>query len=287
MPEIVEVKIYADFLKKKIKNQKLQNIIIHKGRYKNHKPPDNYFHLVKNLPIVINNIGTHGKLLYIELENKQYIIITLGLMGGWIYKKKDSLKYSHSANTREFGTRGSENHLNVEFIFVTGSMYFFDTLSFGTIRITDCMGLNGILSGLGPDAMDIRTDQKLFIQQLRKKPNKIIAETLVDQKIISGIGNYLRADILYLAKISPFHTTNSLTDNDLHRIYDVMKFLTWGAYDMKSAKKHGYYKKGMYLPEAYDRLYFIYDQPTDIHGNLVIKQTHNKRSIYYVPEIQK
>ncbi len=37
MPEIIEVRRYADFLMKNLKNNKIINIKILKGRYKKHK----------------------------------------------------------------------------------------------------------------------------------------------------------------------------------------------------------------------------------------------------------
>jgi len=50
MPEIVEIRKYADFIKNKIKNSNLNSIKILKGRYKTHGPFDKYNELIKKLP---------------------------------------------------------------------------------------------------------------------------------------------------------------------------------------------------------------------------------------------
>ena len=58
------------------------------------------------------------------------------------------------------------------------------------------------------------TDQK-FIERLRKKPTWGITKVLMDQSIIAGVGNYIKADSLWLAKISPHKTVADLTDGEL------------------------------------------------------------------------
>ena len=113
----------------------------------------------------------------------------------------------------------------------------------------------------------------------------------MDQKVISGIGNYLRSDVLYISKISPFRKTKNISDKELKTIYDNSRILTWGDYDKKKAIKLNIIKKDAKLPADYDRLFYVYNETTDIKGNKVIKKElyegTQKRFIYYVPKIQK
>ena len=108
----------------------------------------------------------------------------------------------------------------------------------------------------------------------------------MNQKIISGIGNYLRADILYLSKINPFRIINKLTDKEIEIIFNNSKILTWCNYDIKKATKLKIYNQNVKLPIDYDRIFFIYSQDTDIYGNKVKKtelyEGSQKRFIYYV-----
>ena len=66
MPEINEVRRYADFIKSKLKTIKEINII--NGRYKKHGPFPLYNELKKDLPINIVDIKTKGKFMYMILE---------------------------------------------------------------------------------------------------------------------------------------------------------------------------------------------------------------------------
>jgi len=140
--------------------------------------------------------------------------------------------------------------------------------------------------------MDIGTDLVLFKTQIKKSKNleKEIGIVIMDQKTISGIGNYLRSDILYLSKINPFRKVNKLSDAEINTIFNNSKLLTWGEFDKKEAKRLKILNKSTKLPEDYDRLFFVYNQDTDIHGNKVIKKElyegSQKRFIYYVKEIQ-
>ena len=56
------------------------------------------------------------------------------------------------------------------------------------------------------------------MMKMKRYEEKKIGNLIVDQKVISGIGNYLRADILYQSTISPYRTIKSLNEEDLKNI---------------------------------------------------------------------
>jgi formamidopyrimidine-DNA glycosylase len=74
---------------------------------------------------------------------------------------------------------------------------------------------------IGPDIMEHDTTLEIFKEQLLKTRNlhKEIGIVLMNQKVISGIGNYLRADILYMSKICPFRKVNKLSDIEIEVIF--------------------------------------------------------------------
>lgn len=307
MPEINEIRHFADFIKSNFKNKKILEINILKGRYKTHGPFENYNAIKKDLPLKLLDVKTKGKFLYLVFENNFYIFSTLGLYGGWTYLKKGSTKYKFSRTEGtwlEFsGIKDPEmspyiknalNHLNVEFKTSHGSLYYYDQLSFGSLKVIDNKEeLNKKLKMIGPDIMEHDTTLEIFKEQLLKTRNlaKEIGIVLMNQKVISGIGNYLRADILYISKISPFRKVNKLTDEEIEVIFKNSKILTWGDYDIKMAKKLKIVSKETKFPSDYGRMFFVYNCDTDINGYKIIKKElfegSQKRFIYYVPEIQK
>ena len=184
--------------------------------------------------------------------------------------------------------------MNVEFRTSKGSLYYYDVLSFGSLKVIEGeVELNKKLKTIGPDIMEPDTTLEIFKNQILKTRNlhKEIGIVIMNQKVIAGIGNYLRADILYLSKISPFRKVNKLTDKELEAIYKNAKVLTWGDYDIKMAKKLKLISKETKFPRDYDRMFFVYNYDEDIHGNKIIKKElyegSQKRFIYYVPTLQK
>lgn len=296
MPEVIEIKKYADFIKYYTKNDMLLNIKILKGRYKTHQPFKLYHSLIKKLPIKINDIKTKGKLLYFVLDNGNYIISTLGLHGGWVIKQhdKENYKFCNLINYVEEDKMDNYhntalNNLNVEFVFKNYSLIYFDLLSFGTLKIlkNETEMLNK-LKLIGPDIMDEITDINIFTQQLNKKNNieKEIGVVLLNQKIISGIGNYLRADILWLSKISPFRKIKNLTNEDILHIFTNSKILTWNSYNVKKGVMYGYIKKNTILPNKFKTDFFVYNKLIDVYNNKVIKEELGGRYIYWVKSRQ-
>jgi len=301
MPEINEVRRYADFLLKKLKNKPILEINILNGRYKKHKPFEKYAELVKNLPIKVLDVKTKGKFLYMILEDDYYIFSTLGLSGGWTYQSNNSDKFEHPLSSSYLDQKKVEgymkialDHLNIEFKTEKGSVFYYDTLSFGTMKvITDISELEKKLKEIGPDIMSVDTTFELFEERVLQKKNlaKEIGNVLMNQKVISGIGNYLRADILWLSKISPFQKVCNLDKKELKEIFHNSKLLTWGEYNRAEAIKLNIISKSDKMPSDYKRDFFVYKQETDINGYDVKKdelyEGSQKRFIYWVPEVQK
>ncbi len=293
MPEIMEVKIFVDFLNKKLKNKNIEEINILKGRYKTHSPFPLYNEIKKKLPTKILDVNSKGKFIYFTLEDNYYLFCTLGLSGGFIYKKNEKFTYATGNTDLEFA-ENAKNNLNVEFKTKDGSMYFYDQLSFGTLKIIE--GKKELLKKLntiGPDIMDIGTTFDIFKERIKKKVNlpKPIGNVLMNQKVISGIGNYLRADVLWMSAISPFRKVSTLDDTELVKIYKNVLLLTWGIYNKDEAIRLKIINKTSKLPSDYNRKFFVYEQEKDIKGNKVEKdelyEGAQKRSIYWCPNVQK
>ena len=301
MPEVIEVRKYADFIKKHIKNKYITEINILNGRYKKHAPFEMYKELVKKLPLKVIDVKTKGKFLYFVIEKGFYLFSTLGLQGGWTYKSNKSNKFQFpdligyiNNNVMDKYRSRSINHLNVEFVKKDGSLYFYDVLSFGTLKIiNNNEELDKKLNSIGPDIMDHSTTYEVFLQQIKKKKNldKYVGNVIVNQKVISGIGNYLRSDILWLCSISPFRKVKDLKDNEILEIYKNALLLVWGDYDYNKGIELKYIKKHNKLPGDYKRDFFVYMREKDIYNNNVIKEElyegSQKRFIHWVPEIQK
>jgi formamidopyrimidine-DNA glycosylase len=99
------------------------------------------------------------------------------------------------------------------------NIWFDDVRNFGTLKfVLDMKLLAKKLSKLGHDPLKRDLDCPHFKSMIKKKKKKTIAQVLMNQSVISGIGNYLKAEILYAARVSPHRECDSLTDKELGRI---------------------------------------------------------------------
>ena len=328
MPEGIEIRKFADIIRHNVEGHMITKINILKGRYTK-KPFDGFQDLEKNLPVKVISVKTKGKFTYIKLQSSKgdgddkvfWLFNTLGLTGGWTVcgKTKNSLADVHNSrylksdkhqglvfaypiiweyisnNNLSYWFEQALDHLNVEFVMDNGlRLYFYDQLSFGTLKVIESKAdLEKKLKELGADIMDEETTFEVFKTQITKKVNckKMIGNVIINQRIISGVGNYLRADALWMSKISPFRLVENITDKELELLYKSIRALMWGDYDYDFALKKGFINKGFKIPHDYGREFFIYQQETDLDGHKVSKKElfegSQKRFIFWVESVQK
>lgn len=299
MPEGPEVSIIREGLSKLLEGSIITKFeISNKSRY-HKKHPDGYNNFNDKLPLHVKEIGSKGKLLYFEFcdnnNNSIYLLNTLGLSGGWFHtpKKNSGIKITYL--TEDINNSNSYKEL-----------WFDDQRHFATFKfINNIKDIQDALKKLGPDMM-YNISQKhgkfsndntinppitmeLFINRLRKygtKNNKNITELLMEQKIISGIGNYLKCEGLYNANISPWANLNDLTDSNLEALYTSLRTNIKRSYEVGGASIRHYSDindvKGEF---EYDMQ--VYGKKKCPNGtNIKHEDTPDKRSTYWCPSTQ-
>ncbi|HTS14369.1 MAG TPA: hypothetical protein VMH24_01785, partial [Candidatus Sulfotelmatobacter sp.] len=76
------------------------------------------------------------------------------------------------------------------------------------------------LAPLGPDLAAASFDEATAVARLRdpSRSRTPIGEALLDQRVMAGVGNVFRSEILYLERTDPFAVTGSLDDAMLGRL---------------------------------------------------------------------
>jgi DNA-formamidopyrimidine glycosylase len=265
MPEGPECRIMAEELARLISYNELTSISILSGRYLK-KPPTGIEKIEKELPLKIIGAGCHGKFIYWLCHNENFIWTTMGMTGHW------------STEPRK--------HSRIKFSFADGkAVYFNDQRNFGTIKFV-CGKQNMIdkLESMGPDMLSDDVSDEEFIINLRMKNTKTLAEVLMNQSVIAGVGNYIKADALWMACMSPHRKVMDCNDAELANIHRCIKTVINENY--KSAKSGDF--KNIYKNQGYNRKFLVYNQSNDPNGNKVIRETtKDKRTTHWVPEIQK
>jgi ribosomal protein S13 len=91
------------------------------------------------------------------------------------------------------------------------------------------------LHELGPNALlypGEKFKSQEFVKRLTTEPNltRTIGSALLDQTIVAGLGNYLRAEILFEAKLDPWRTVETLTQEEIAMISHLVPSMTERAY---------------------------------------------------------
>ena len=79
-----------------------------------------------------------------------------------------------------------------------------------------------ILARLGPDPLAARPDAERVLDRLRRT-DVPIAHALLDQRIVSGVGNIYRAEALFVNGIHPLRPASSLTKEELERLWTTVR----------------------------------------------------------------
>ena len=269
MPEGPEITYMVDELSKVFKKSILKDISINLKKFKSKLT---IFKEFKNsLPLQIKEIKNQGKFVYMNLSDDWSIGFTPGMTGHfWIPDVSTQFK------TME-GYTYNPKHNHISFNTSKGVFYFNDPRRFGHFYIynnkTIKNNLANKLKTLGPDLIKQlpKISQTEFNFLLSKfQPKKVLADVLLEQKFIAGVGNIYRAEAMYRAKLSPLRTIGSLDDNDKKRLKNALVYVGKQSYLSQKRKKE------------------LHTSNFKIYGNPEAKQLKRKgRTIWYDSKIQK
>uniref|UniRef100_A0A6C0AD31 Formamidopyrimidine-DNA glycosylase catalytic domain-containing protein n=1 Tax=viral metagenome TaxID=1070528 RepID=A0A6C0AD31_9ZZZZ len=194
MPEGPEVFYLSNLMRSLILNKKITKIV------SNTKT-------IRNLPnpAKIIDIGSKGKTLWIK-TNKYYIHLHMGISGWLVEEKPKIYKY-----ILEFGNK---------------KIYLKDQRRFSRLDIFTGIQHKKELDNLGIDVLTKDFTFEAFNEELNNCQRNISA-LLMDQKVFSGIGNYIRNDALYLAKISPKRKVCDITSKEAKTLYNKLKYIVF------------------------------------------------------------
>ncbi|HEY0593933.1 MAG TPA: DNA-formamidopyrimidine glycosylase family protein [Thermoanaerobaculia bacterium] len=79
------------------------------------------------------------------------------------------------------------------------------------------------LARLGPDLLDGGFDAGEALRRLRARPDAEIADALLDQSVMAGIGNVYKSEILFLHRIDPFRRTSAIPEETLATVVETAR----------------------------------------------------------------
>jgi endonuclease-8 len=282
MPEGPEVRTIADELAQVLTGSYIQNIdLFDRAKQVNlEKVPRNSR---------IFSVSSYGKKLIFWLGNNpqsnsnSILVTSLGMTGKWSFVKGN---HSHICLQIGKGEKKDNSILSVithvfdlwydDFRYIGNVTYINNPASFDQYFIN--IGFD-ILGGVMPQ------DMWLSIFKISSFKNTRICAFLLMQDYIAGIGNYLKSEILYVARIKPDRSVSSLSLEEIETLRIVSHQIIREAYSYGGLTIETYWspngKEGRYPKKVYKR-------DVDVNGFTVIpaKYTKSDRTTYWVPELQ-
>ena len=273
MPEKPEVITVSKNLEKKILNKKITDCNIYWDNIIAEPSPKEFKKEI--IGETINNITTRGKFIVITLS-KYVLLIHLRMEGKFFFRDK---------------TDPIVKHEHVELILDDSiSFRYHDVRKFGKMYLIKKEEVYNKkpLSELGYEYYDNNLTSNYLLDKFsnKKLPIKTV---LLDQSIITGIGNIYDDEILFMSKINPYQTSSSLTKKNCE---DIIK-------NTKTVLEHAVELGGTTIKSftSEEGVHGLFQNELLVHGKDkgkcpncgtdIIKDKINGRGTYYCPKCQK
>lgn len=269
-----------------------------------------------------------GKQMFLEFDHDLWLRVHLGMYGAWDFAgdiTADATMASASGRMGQTNQRGTvvgafEDSLSsigaprrarlrmAEQENLTASDGAFPPEPIGAVRVrllTDatCADLRGptacdvltpdevqtVIAKLGPDPL-VDTGRKAedrFVATVRTKPTPICL-LLMDQSVVSGIGNVYRAELLFRARLNPHIPGRDLPEETVRALWkDWKKLLTIGVQTGQMMTMSGLSRKAYdgAMASRSDRhwVYHRTGEPCRVCGTPIVMEEIGARKLYWCP----
>lgn len=193
---------------------------------------------------VLTSATAHGKHLFLEFDHGLVLHVHLGLYGAWnfggdaTFRGASSIGAPRKVGEREVYDADSATEL-ADAVAAASSAYAGPPEPVGAVRVrlvsghgwadlrgaTTCEAIIGaeaaaVVARLGPDPLRNRPgDRDGFAATVTAKRTPLAA-LLMDQKVIAGVGNVYRAELLFRQRLNPWLPGAGLSPDAARRLWD-------------------------------------------------------------------
>ena len=282
MPELPEVEVVRRGIDKWVTGRTIETTkVLHSRAVRNHVAGSKDF--IKRLNgRTVTSVNRRGKFMWLSLDDDHAVVTHLGMSGQVLVQPLDA---------------DPEKHLRVRCTFTDGgrAMHFVDQRTFGGMAIEEMVEdhtgrlIPESVQHIALDPLDEQFDPETFITGIRKK-NTQVKRAILDQTLISGIGNIYADEALWRAKIHWATPTQRLTRAQAatlltHATEVMTQALSQGgtSFDALYVNVNG--ESGYFSQElnAYGRE----DEPCDRCGSIIVREAFANRSSFRCPRCQR
>jgi len=277
MPELPEVEVVRRGLAAHVTGRTITAVRVHHPRaVRRHEagPADLTARL---LDAQITGTGRRGKYMWLTLDDGSALVVHLGMSGQML-----------------LGEVPNENHLRIATLLDDGTaLSFVDQRTFGGWMLADLVTVDGTdvpvpVAHLARDPLDPAFNRDGVITVLRRKHSEIKRQ-LLDQTVVSGIGNIYADEALWRARVNGARLASSLSRAKLGELLDAAAEVMSDALGQGGTSfdslyvnvngESGYFERSL---DAYGRE----GEPCRRCGAVMRREKFMNRSSYYCPKCQ-
>jgi formamidopyrimidine-DNA glycosylase len=314
MPELPEVETIINDLNKKIKGDTIVDFwsdwlraIKSANRENPASSADEFFSKIQNRKIL--GARRIGKNIFIDLSGGRTLYIHLKMTGHLLIKphpnpllikerenKKPSPLQGEGARRADEVKNYFDDKVNqyIHHVWKLKSgrtLEFSDLRKFGKIVLDDTDKINNLkeIKALGIDAMSPLFTFQKFSAILAKRQKSPIGLLLMDQNLISGIGNIYRSEILFDAKILPGRKISDISEKKRKALYNSIKKILKKAIKYRGTSDSDY-RDTSGAPGNYQKIILVYrrsGQKCKKCDTMIVRKKIGQRSVFFCPICQK
>ena len=173
----------------------------------------------------VARVETRGKHLLLHLSGGQTLHTHGSMYGSWqVGERPVALRKPRERVRLGLVTAGAPGH---EAVFYHGPTV--------ELLTPDELAAHERLTTLGPDVMAPTAgldpggtfDRQEAERRLRAAGDAPVKPTLLDQRVVAGVGNIFASEALFLARVDPRRPAASVTDGELDRLWPALQDMMW------------------------------------------------------------
>ena len=275
MPELPEVEVVRRGLEAHVVGRTITGVdVLHPRPVRRHLAgPDDFAARVTGRRV--EGACRRGKYLWLPLDSGDAILGHLGMSGQMLVQPADA---------------PDERHLRVRLrLDAPYELRFVDQRMFGGLAVSEGGAeLPTEIAHIARDPMDPEFDDELFSARVRAKVSGI-KRLLLDQTVISGVGNIYADEALWLAQIHGDRPGKRLRKADLAAVLAGVREVMTAALDQGGTSFDALYVDVNGQSGYFDRSLHVYGQegrPCDRCGTPIVRVSFMNRSSYFCPVCQ-
>lgn len=289
MPELPEVETIRRDLEKKISTKKIKDIKVLATKSVHNQTAEFLKILVGNN---FSHIERRGKLLMFALNKAGkygYMLVHLKMTGQLVYRNKQKiLAGGHSQTAMDADV--PNKFTRVIFNFSDGGQLFFNDLRrFGYLKLVSKEEKEKIVEnnfGIEPLTPDYIFEDFVKLFENRKTNIKAL---LLNQKLISGIGNIYADEACFDAKVLPTRKVNSLSVSEIKKLFKCVEDVLRVAIENRGTTFNNYVDSdgntGAHI--NFLKVYGRDGEKCKKCKSIILKMKHAGRGTHYCPNCQR